>query len=91
MAGTLLSIQYLRGVAAMMVVYHHARDRIPSFAEALPSSIGQAGVHLFFVISGFIMIVTTWSTPPSPGLFLMRRLIRAHLPASTSRSAKSQV
>jgi exopolysaccharide production protein ExoZ len=74
--GTLSSIQYLRGIAATMVVYHHARDRLPSFVEALPSPIGQAGVDLFFVISGFIMVVTTWSKPATPGLFLARRLVR---------------
>jgi exopolysaccharide production protein ExoZ len=60
----------------MMVVYHHARDRVPAFSEALPSPIGQAGVDLFFVISGFIMVVTTWSRPVSPGAFMLRRLIR---------------
>src|SRR6266567_3039596 len=70
------SIQYLRAVAATMVVYHHARDRLPGFSEAFPSPIGQAGVDLFFVISGFIMVVTTWSKPVSPGVFMLRRVIR---------------
>lgn len=59
-----------------MVVYHHARDRLPEFIEVLPSPIGQAGVDLFFVISGFIMVVTTWSSPISPGGFMLRRMIR---------------
>jgi peptidoglycan/LPS O-acetylase OafA/YrhL len=42
MAGraALSSIQCLRAIAATMVVYHHARDRLPAFAEALPSPVG---------------------------------------------------
>ncbi len=72
----LWSIQYLRAIAASMVVYHHARDRLPEFTAALPSPIGQAGVDLFFVISGFIMVVTTWSRPTGPGAFMLRRAIR---------------
>jgi exopolysaccharide production protein ExoZ len=59
-----------------MVVYHHARDRLPEFIAVLPSPIGQAGVDLFFVISGFIMVVTTWSRPTSAGAFMLRRAIR---------------
>ena len=72
----LASIQYLRAIAAGMVVYHHARDRLPAFSEALPSPIGQAGVDLFFVISGFIMVMTTGSRSVSPGTFMLRRVIR---------------
>jgi len=40
-----LSIQYLRGISALAVVYFH-----------LYQTTGQQGVAVFFVISGFIMI-----------------------------------
>ncbi len=29
--GTVLPIQYLRGIAAMMVVFHHIKAQIPDF------------------------------------------------------------
>jgi exopolysaccharide production protein ExoZ len=76
LAKHLPSIQCLRAIAAIMVVYHHARDRLPRFSEAFPSPIGQAGVDLFFVISGFIMVATTWSRPVRPSAFLLRRVTR---------------
>jgi exopolysaccharide production protein ExoZ len=73
---SLFSIQYLRGIAAMMVVYHHAHDRLRDVSEALPSTVGEAGVDLFFVVSGFIMVVTTSRQPVGPGMFMLRRIAR---------------
>jgi exopolysaccharide production protein ExoZ len=74
-----VSIQYLRGLAAMMVVYHHSVRKV---LEMNPDSIipysgfGNAGVDIFFVISGFIMWVTTVSTMQTPAYFWYRRIIR---------------
>ena len=74
-----VSIQYLRGLAAMMVVYHHSIRKI---LEMNPDSIipysgfGNAGVDIFFVISGFITWVTTVSTTQTPAYFWYRRIIR---------------
>jgi len=66
---TLLSIQYLRGVAALMVVLFHATNR--------DWRVGQAGVDIFFFISGFIMWTTTVAPRSiTPQKFLTRRLIR---------------
>jgi exopolysaccharide production protein ExoZ len=73
---TLFSIQYLRAVAALLVVYQHARGQLPGFKEALTSPIGEMGVDLFFVISGFIMVVTTYRQPVGPGTFMLRRIAR---------------
>ncbi len=73
---TLNASQYLRAAAAVMVVYHHARDRLPGVFEALPNPVGEAGVDLFFVISGFIMMVTTMARPIGPASFITHRLIR---------------
>ena len=56
-SGTIEGIQILRAVAALMVVFHHARHSIPG-AEGWPA-VGEAGVDIFFVISGFVMAHTT--------------------------------
>lgn len=63
-------IQGLRGIAAFMVVLHHARTYIDSSegTSELASSFfyaGYFGVDLFFVISGFIMVITTWGSDGS--------------------------
>lgn len=64
--GTLQSIQLLRGIAALSVVYVHVLAT-PNF--------GLFGVDIFFVISGFVMtLVTTKKT--SPTTFFLHRLIR---------------
>lgn len=79
MKKTVVSIQYLRGLAAMMVVYHHAISKIwyMNPEPFIPySGFGGAGVDIFFVISGFIMWVTTASKSSSPAYFWYRRIIR---------------
>lgn len=69
--GRLLSIDALRGVAALGVVLYHAIQQMPnpvpnsifkwpSLAIQFISSFGYAGVFLFFVISGFC-IHLQWS------------------------------
>lgn len=74
-----VSIQYLRGLAAMMVVYHHSVRKVLEMNPDLMipySGFGNAGVDIFFVISGFIMWVTTISKTQSPAYFYYRRVIR---------------
>ena len=74
-----VSIQYLRGLAALMVVYHHSISKIHDMnpESFIPySGFGGAGVDIFFVISGFIMWVTTASKTESPAYFWYRRIIR---------------
>jgi exopolysaccharide production protein ExoZ len=67
----LLSIQYLRAVAALMVVLYHAnRWAWRDF------DIGAAGVDIFFVISGFVLWTSISERPLGPFLFLRRRLAR---------------
>jgi exopolysaccharide production protein ExoZ len=71
-----ISIQYLRGLAAMLVLASHAL-LYPLTGEHLAySRLGWLGVILFFVISGFIMVVVTGEGRFSPTGFLRRRFIR---------------
>lgn len=60
---TFLTIQALRAVAALMVVVFHALelwgDRIDPSAPGVDWENGAAGVDIFFVISGFVMIVAS--------------------------------
>ncbi|MGP0039492.1 MAG: acyltransferase family protein [Rhodomicrobium sp.] len=66
-----ISIQYLRGLAASAVVFNHL-----SVGFDGPLKTAAAGVDVFFVISGFIMWVTTAGQEFRPQNFLMRRIIR---------------
>lgn len=72
----ILPIQYLRGIAALMVVWHHAVGQVAGVDRLYASEFGTLGVDLFFVISGFIMVVTTAGRPMSPADFFWRRLLR---------------
>jgi exopolysaccharide production protein ExoZ len=70
-------IQYLRALAAMMVVWGHSVFIIPGIAERLGEPyFGASGVDLFFVISGFIMVVTTSRTEFTPQKFFLLRCVR---------------
>jgi exopolysaccharide production protein ExoZ len=75
----LLGIQYLRGIAALMIVYLHLSIQIPAYTEILVNHLGanlklSIGVDVFFVISGFIMVVSSGSATPAQ--FLLRRFTR---------------
>lgn len=72
----LVTIQALRGVAALMVVFHHVLHQSPGFLAVLPTEAGQAGVDLFFVISGFVMVYVTQDRERSPQQFLAMRAAR---------------
>jgi exopolysaccharide production protein ExoZ len=67
----LYNLQYLRGVAAISVLLFHLGERY-----SLPFKIGSAGVDIFFVISGFIMWVTTSGRRWTPLEFMSRRIAR---------------
>ncbi len=74
---TLRSIQYLRGVAAMMVVFFHAFQWTHAYGLTRTDfQTGGAGVDIFFVISGFVMWATTSDAPTNPLAFLWRRAVR---------------
>lgn len=83
---TIHSIQVLRAVAAMLVVLFHGQlafsTRIaePGFAgESYIFAFGAVGVHIFFVISGFIMVFTSrFDSGFDAKGFMRRRLLRIY-------------
>lgn len=83
-SGRLPAIQALRALAATMVVFGHligsARDHQALFGPmAALHYAGGAGVDIFFLISGFIMVQSSsrlFGSPAGPAEFLRRRLIR---------------
>ena len=74
-ATQLLTIQYLRGIASVMVVLHHIRNPWPNLYNPLQTfDMGEAGVDIFFIISGVVMYVS--SRVEAPAVFVGLRLIR---------------
>jgi peptidoglycan/LPS O-acetylase OafA/YrhL len=73
-----VSIQYLRGVAAMSVALFHTSVNMPAFAwpSSLARDFGDCGIDVFFVISGFVMFFVTKDNSMSSQTFLLRRIIR---------------
>lgn len=72
----ILSIQYLRALAALLVVVAHALLHPITYVDATYRRLGSFGVLLFFVISGFIMVHTTGKGTFAPVDFLRRRIER---------------
>lgn len=78
MSGKIYSIQYLRGLAALGVVFCHYGAGISSLF-----AFGQAGVYVFFMISGFMIVYSLQSEDYKPRNFLrfmLKRSIRIDLP-----------
>lgn len=74
-------IQALRGLAALSVVLVHARFILPESWAGVKTALVPAsmGVDLFFVLSGFIMMLTTRhceGTPRYAASFLIKRWAR---------------
>lgn len=72
------SIQFLRGIAAIMVVLSHIAMKGSQYdIDSLQwFKIGGSGVDLFFIISGFIMCYTTHDKNISTTKFLRNRIER---------------
>lgn len=78
----LAQIDGLRGIAALMVVIFHYTTVYPRFvADALPApfdfEIGSFGVHLFFIISGFVILMTLERRGAGIG-FVYSRFVRLY-------------
>lgn len=75
---TLVSVQYLRACAAIMVVYYHIFSSSVAERWSGGRDAGQIGVDIFFVISGFIMWISTGHQRNNAVKFLRRRAIRVY-------------
>jgi len=78
------SLQGLRGIAASLVVAFHAVNSlknagwVPEYTSGFAIR-GMAGVDIFFVISGFVMVLTTANKPrgiDAARKFMLARLTR---------------
>jgi exopolysaccharide production protein ExoZ len=84
------SVQFLRFVAALLVVIFHAHVAQSRFtpggqpdATDYYFSAGAIGVHIFFVVSGFVMAHTSldkFARSGATGTFLIRRICRIFPP-----------
>ncbi|MEK6388140.1 MAG: acyltransferase [Paraburkholderia tropica] len=73
----LLSIQYLRGLAAILVLlYHASHKQVQISGNGHEWQFGSSGVDLFFVISGFIMCHVTAHKKIRPVDFIRARVKR---------------
>ncbi len=75
----------LRGIAILMVIAFHLFQSVPSVINSFPDSIrilsriGQSGVDLFFVLSGFLITGILLKSKQTSNYFLnfyMRRTLR---------------
>lgn len=72
----IVSIHYLRGLCALLVVIAHLSYLLPGrIIDRIPGAIG---VDIFFMISGFIMILVTRDGAESPGAFIVKRFFRIY-------------
>ncbi|KPC56533.1 Exopolysaccharide production protein exoZ [Pseudomonas amygdali pv. morsprunorum] len=70
----IVSLQYLRGFAALLVVVSHNSFLLEgNWVERIP---GALGVDIFFIISGFIMTFITYQATERPTSFIVKRLFR---------------
>lgn len=74
----LVSIQFLRAFASIIVVLHHIAYKDKIFGNNILSSFtfGEIGVDIFFIISGYIMMYSTHKKPVTATNFISNRIIR---------------
>ncbi|MBB3561969.1 exopolysaccharide production protein ExoZ [Rhizobium sp. BK512] len=75
----LVQLQYLRAIAALMVVFFHAILQLAKVNPAIDATsfiYGETGVDIFFVLSGFVMWLTTSGRNMTPADFARKRAKR---------------
>ena len=77
---TIYGVQYLRGLAALAVVFCHFGSKLSAYPTlSAIFNFGQNGVHIFFLISGFIIVYSLSQAGYQPVQFfrfLLKRSIR---------------
>ena len=84
--GRFASLEGYRAIAAVIVVLYHTMDTVRTVRPDDPatpvSNMGNYGVAMFFVLSGFLLYLPTSRAlfrgvrPPAAGRFLLRRFAR---------------
>lgn len=72
-----LTVQYLRGIAALLVVFVHLELQLNrlGYNYVWPKSL-EGGVDLFFVISGFVIWTASSRSDESIASFAYKRIVR---------------
>lgn len=71
------SLQYLRATASLMVVVFHLGAPLERLGLQAPwPQSGASGVDIFFVLSGFLMLTTTYGRDGYTASFYYKRLVR---------------
>lgn len=77
---SIMSLQVLRGFAAILVLLFHGSamiEKMLGYSYATNAlRIGSSGVDIFFVLSGFIIYYTSTIKEITPKEFFMRRFVR---------------
>lgn len=74
-----VQLQYIRAIAALLVVYFHAilqMEKLNPDAWITAYLFGKSGVDLFFVLSGFVMWITTSDKHQAVSEFWWKRVRR---------------
>jgi len=73
-----LSIQWLRAFAIGMVILQHVAWKGTQYSTNPLGwlKVGEAGVDLFFIVSGFVMCHVTYNRTQTPPAFMKARLVR---------------
>lgn len=72
------SIQALRAIAALAVVFNHSLAQITTRGAFFHDEFFAFGVDIFFVISGFIMVHISERKYTSPFSFIFERVLRIY-------------
>ncbi len=74
----IISIQSMRAIAAILVVFHHVAIKGRQYGTDPMHwfNVGGAGVDLFFIISGYVMCQTTFNRNVNIARFMQARFVR---------------
>jgi exopolysaccharide production protein ExoZ len=77
-SGPIRSIQYLRAVSALAIVWVHSLYVVPGVVDRLgkPYFDAASAIDVFFLVSGFVMVVTTTPKDSRAAEFFRIRLVR---------------